>query len=397
MKARSFCASALALSAVAAANAQSSVTLYGVIDASGAVFERTKAGTDRLYRLNTDTGSSSRLGFKGSEDLGDGLSAIFNLEAPLDASKGVVGGGASSGAANPTVATTQAFFRRNAYVGLNGRFGKITIGRNYTAGILGQALNVSALPAGINTGFATAVAAQGIGNDFWNSNQIRYDSPTFGGFDFIGAVSAGEQGGGGNKAGSTFGGMLRYQNGPATIVANYQRDYDTAPTGNSLHWYMLSGSYKVGALRLTAGYDAVKNDAGRTAISPGGISTVSGPSCPSTPSPATAPQPCPYVGWTDSKMWTVGAAYNVTPLFVLAGQYYAIKETFGGTTSKQAVVNAQYYLSKRTSLYALYSNTDSKNLGLGALWGNGNFSGATNIAVANAKNNALAMGIQHVF
>ena len=396
MKSRFLWIGTVALSAVAAAHAQSSVTIYGLLDVSGAVFQRSKASTGHLYKLNTDTGSSSRLGFKGSEDLGDGLSAVFNLEAPLDPSSGTVAGGASSGAANPTVATAPAFFRRNSYVGLNGSFGRITLGRNYTSGILAQALNVSALPSGINTGFATAVAAQGIGNDFWNSNQIRYDSPSYGGFDFVGAMSAGEQAGG-NKAGSTFGGMVRYQTGPVTVVANYQKDYDTAPTGKSLDWYMLSGSYKFGELRITAGYDAVQNDAGRTATSPGGVSTVAGPGCPSTPSSAIAPQPCPYVGWTDSKMWTIGGSYSITPLFVLAAQYYAVKETFGGTTSKQAVVDAHYYLSKRTSLYAIFSHTDSRNLGLGALWGNGNFSGATNIAVANDKNNALAMGIQHSF
>ncbi len=178
------------------------------------------------------------------------------------------------------------------------------------------------------------------------------------------------------------------------MAAWYQKDYDTAQTGKSLHYYMLSGAYDFGVFRLTAGYDDIRNRSGRTAAAPGGISTVSGAGCPSTPG---VNQPCPYVGWTDSTMWTVGGRYNVTPVFVLASQYYRLKETFFGTSSWQLAANAQYYLSKRTSLYAIFNHTDSKNLGLGALWGNGNFSGATNIAVANDKNNGLALGIQHIF
>ncbi len=398
MKTRIFWAGILGAVAASTAQAQSSVTLYGRLDASTAYYDRTRASTNRLLRLNTDSGSSSRWGLTGTEDLGGGLSALFNLEAALDLAKGNgITGGANSGTLIAQPATT-SFWRRNSYVGLkSARFGQVTLGRNYTAALIGHANIMNALPSGINTGFATATAAQGIGNDYWNSNQIRYDSPNLGGFDFAASMSAGEQGASGNKAGSTIGGLVRYMGGPVAVAASYQRDYDVAGTGKSLSWYMLSGSYKIGEFKVAAGYDAVNNREGRTATAPGGIATFAGTTCPSTPGPATGAVPCPYVGWTDSKMWTVGGSYNVTPLFVVAAQYYAVKETFGGTTSKQTVLNAQYYLSKRTSLYALASHVNNETLALGPIWANGVFSGSNNTLVPNGKNYAFATGIQHIF
>ena len=186
----------LAATASLAAQAQSSVTLYGLIDIAPAMVSRTNTADDRLFRLNSDTGSSSRFGVRGTEDLGGGLAAFFNLEAPLDAKNGSVPGGAASGACNAAAgcasATTPAFWRRNAYVGLRGGFGEVTFGRNYTAAIIKQAATLSATPSGINTGMATNLAAQGLSNDFWNSNQIRYDSPKFGPIDFSAHVALGE-------------------------------------------------------------------------------------------------------------------------------------------------------------------------------------------------------------
>lgn len=398
MKTRILWTGILGALAASTAQAQSSVTLYGRLDASTAYYDRTRTSTNRLLRLNTDSGSSSRWGLTGTEDLGGGLSALFNLEAAFDLATGNgITGGANSGTLIAQPATT-SFWRRNSYVGLkSASWGQVTLGRNYTAALIGHANIMNALPSGINTGFATATAAQGIGNDYWNSNQIRYDSPKLGGFDFAASMSAGEQGTSGNKAGSTIGGLVRYMGGPVAVAASYQRDYDVAGTGKSLSWYMLSGSYTFGDFKVAAGYDAVNNREGRTATAPGGIATFAGTTCPSTPGPATGTVPCPYVGWTDSKMWTVGGSYNITPLFVVAAQYFAVKETFGGTTSKQAVLNAQYYLSKRTSVYGLVSQVRNETLALGPIWANGVFSGSNDTLVPNGKNYGIATGIQHIF
>ncbi len=376
MKARSLCVSALALSAVAGAHAQtSSVTVYGFLDVAGAVQSRTDLVNEKKYFLNTDTGSSGRLGFRGREDLGGGLAAIFNLEAAVAADTGAPITSAASGTVFGAAATQNAFFRRNSWVGLEGGFGQVTLGRNYTAGILDQAATMTALTTGINTGFATAVASQGIGNDFWNSNQIRYQSPRMAGFQFTGALSAGEQINGANKAGSTAAADLSYINGPIQLAATYQKNYASlaAEQGKSLQWYAISGAYKFGDFRVTAGYDRVDN----------GDNIAQGPA---------------YAGWVDSKLMTVGLAYSITPLLVVSGQYYEVKDMRpsalrGASTkekSKQALLEAQYYLSKRSSLYAIFNHVDAGSIATSPIWGNLN-------PVANNSVNGLAIGMQHSF
>ena len=103
---------ALALvSAASAASAQSSVTLYGLVDAS---VESVKTNGSVL-RVSSDNLAASRFGLKGSEDLGGGLKAIFNIEASLKTDTGA--------------ADTSRFFGRQAWVGFNGGFGELRLGR----------------------------------------------------------------------------------------------------------------------------------------------------------------------------------------------------------------------------------------------------------------------------
>lgn len=99
------------VSAASAASAQSSLTLYGLVDAS---VESVKA-VDTVTRVSSDNLASSRFGLKGTEDLGGGLKAVFNLEASLKT---------DTGAADST-----RFFGRQAWVGLSGGFGELRLGR----------------------------------------------------------------------------------------------------------------------------------------------------------------------------------------------------------------------------------------------------------------------------
>ena len=364
MTLRGFVLGGIAASAALGANAQTSVTLYGLLDAAPAVFSRTTANDDRLFKLNSDTGSSSRFGVRGSEDLGGGLSAFFNLESPIDLKSGAVGGGASSGACNAAAgcagATTPSFWRRNAFIGVKGSFGELTFGRNYTAAVIKQAATLSATPSGINTGMGLTLLSQGISNDFWNSNQIRYDSPKFGPIDFSVHVALGEA-----ATGRNVGGNLRYIDGPAAISVSVQKDEDLA--GRSVTWTLVSGSYDFGTFKLHAGADKVDNKDG-------------------------------VVGFVDSTLATVGASFKATPQLTLAAQYWTVKEKVGtSTSSKLLVLNADYALSKRTFLYGMFGSVNNKDLGIAPLWGNGNFSGTGNVVVANEKVNGLAIGIRHVF
>ena len=354
----------LAVFAAASAQAQTSVTVYGLIDAGPAQFSRVTAADSGMSKLNTDTGSSSRLGFRGREDLGGGWAATFNLEAPLDIKSGTTSGGASSGACNAAAgcagATGTAFWRRNAYVGVRGPFGEITVGRNYTAAVIKQADTLSATPSGINTGMGLTLLAQGISNDFWNSNQIRYDSPRFGPVSFAVNFAAGE-----GVVGHNVGGNLRYDQGPLAVSLSYQADKDLA--GKAVKWTMLSGAYNFGSFKLHLGANRVDNGEG-------------------------------VIGFVNSDLLTAGASFKATELLTLAAQYWTVERKIGAsTTSKLLVLNADYALSKRSALYVLVGLADNKALGIAPLWGNGNFSGAGNVVVANDKVTGLSVGMRHAF
>jgi len=359
---RNLLVGALCAAAVVAAHAQSSVTLYGLLDIAPAVFSRSAAADERMVKLNSDAGSSSRFGMRGTEDIGGGLSVVFNLEAPIDPKNGAVSGGASSGSCNAAAgcATETAFWRRNAFVGLKGSFGEVTLGRNYTAAIIKQA-DILGTPSGINTGFATTMLSQGLSNDFWNSNQVRYDSPRLGPIDFSVHTAAGEGG-----LGESVGGNVRFLQGPVVVSLSVQKNKDLAD--RNVTWTMLSGSYDFGKFKLHAGADKVDNSDG-------------------------------VLGFVDSTLWTVGARFKATNALTLEAQYWSVKEKVGAsTTSKQLVLNADYQLSKRSALYVMFGSVDNKEiLAIAPLWGNQNFSGAGNVRVANDKNNGLAMGIRHSF
>jgi len=138
---------ALATLAATASFAQSTVTLYGAVDAGWTQY---KSGAAKVTGLGNSQLGSSLIGFKGEEDLGGGLKAIFKLEGGLAndsgagkasnsnnqaSGAGVAGNNATSGTAAATnLAGTQGLdFGRYAHVGLAGSFGEVRLGRDYTS------------------------------------------------------------------------------------------------------------------------------------------------------------------------------------------------------------------------------------------------------------------------
>ena len=108
---------ALALSAAAGmAAAQSNVTVYGIFDMA---LVRESGGTASSTKMTSGVESGSRIGFKGTEDLGGGMSAIFLVENGFQGDTGAMGQGG-------------LLFGRQAYVGLQGSAGTVTLGRQYT-------------------------------------------------------------------------------------------------------------------------------------------------------------------------------------------------------------------------------------------------------------------------
>ena len=236
--------SALALAAATTASAQSSVQLYGLIDVSAGQFET--AGGTRTKAVANGNMTTSHIGFKGSEDLGGGLSARFQIESFLRADTGEAG---RFGA--------DTFWARNAFVGLAGSYGGLYLGRVTTT------LFVSTLlfnPFGDSFGFSPSIRhyfGGGVGvttGDTGWSDAISYASPKFAGLSFTGQVAAGEGNGGRNV-----GGNLLYSGGAFAASAAYQQVEKGRSVADTTTW-QLGAAYDFGVAKLFGQYGRVAND-----------------------------------------------------------------------------------------------------------------------------------------
>jgi predicted porin len=209
------------LAASGAAFAQSSVQLYGIVDL---VVHKDK-GND--LALTSGGMSGSRIGFKGTKDVGAGLKANFALEQGFDADTGLDNGVSS--------------FSRQAYVGLAGAFGELKLGKVYTAyddvaGATNPVFDSVFSPTGL---FASGGYAAN------PSNGLYYTTPAFGGVS--GAVSTNLEAN--NTAAKTTALHVKYEDGPLFVAAAYQQDGDVAKT----HYTRLNASYDFGPAKLLAG------------------------------------------------------------------------------------------------------------------------------------------------
>jgi predicted porin len=240
--------SLLALAALTAfagaASAQSSVTLFGIVDVNARRVDNGAVGT--LKTLSTDGNASSRLGFRGIEDLGGGLRAGFWLEGAFGADTGC--GGPSVGASACAAATWQ----RRATVSLLGRFGEIRMGRDYTPTFL----NVLVYEPWGYVGVATlANARNSIGSQATTAvranNTISYILPAMGGLYGTFQVAAGE-GATGNKY---IGARLGYAAGPVNVSGAFGKTYKTGTMIDDLKQISIGASYNLGFMNLMAGYE----------------------------------------------------------------------------------------------------------------------------------------------
>jgi predicted porin len=176
------------------AAAQSNVTVYGVMDAAVSVEDTGAPGEKSRTVINSGDQSSSRLGFRGTEDLGGGLKALFNIEA---------------GVSLDTGAGDSALFGRRSVVGLQGAFGTVTVGREYSP-IAAVAGATDILGQGFYGSNLSAFTANRLTRRL--SNSVNYKSNPIGGFTALAAYSAGEKTSGPN--GDLKGLALEYAGGP---------------------------------------------------------------------------------------------------------------------------------------------------------------------------------------
>ena len=356
--------SVLALAALGAfagaASAQSSVTMFGVVDLG----VRTVSNNDRVYGMSTDGMSSSRLGFRGTEDLGGGLKAGFWLEMGIapDTGKSNGAGNWGNGAAD-----NQLFFNRRSTVSLSNQWGELRLGRDYTATFWSWTVfdpfGTNGVGAATNIALSSAEQANLAGGTYGTlvraNNMVQYILPNgaFGpGLYGQVQIAAGENAPG-NKF---FGGRIGYAAGPFDIAGAYGKTdcLDLACNIDLDNWN-IGGSWNFGFMKLSGFFSDISaegnnNKAGR-------------------------------------QNWYVG----VTAPF---GQWN-VKASYGGTNGKdlldkidasQWAIGVDYNLSKRTALYATWSSINNDNGAFSVSPGWGPLSAGTNSTGGE-------VGIRHTF
>jgi GBP family porin len=355
----------LALAAVAASSAafaQSSVTLYGVVDAS---VESVK-GDKTVTRVSSDNLSTSRLGFKGTEDLGDGLKANFVLETGLKVDTGA--------------ADTTRFFNRAAWVGLAGGFGDVRLGRIDSAigDIAGNVLSAQAYDDLVLVGTRAGKNYRRVDNTVTYilpafvpglSAQVQYSTAAVGNAAAgkVDTTVAGTEAAG-VDAGKSFGLSIKYAAGPVSAGVGYvnAKDENTVVAGSQkANATLVYGGYDFGLAKVTAYYDAETN--------------------PSNLAPTAT---------LNKRLTVVGAKVAVpfTPQFTLVTGLSQARNVLGNVAGNDNVeivtIKGIYSLSKRTSAYAMFTNVNNDT--------------ATKVGVLAATVNdktthGLAVGIRHAF
>ncbi|SMG13599.1 porin [Paraburkholderia susongensis] len=310
---------ASAFAFASAAHAQSSVTLYGLIDA-GLTYTNNQGGSAN-YQMSSGSVNGSRFGLRGSEDLGGGLKAVFDLENGFSIANGKLGQNGLE-------------FGRQAFVGLaSDQFGAVTLGRQYDS-----VVDYLAPLALTGTGYGGTQAAHPFDNDnldnsFRINNSIKYSSVNYGGLKF--------------------GGLYGFSNSAGDFATNRA--------------YSVGASYDFGPFNLAAGYLQLNNSG--TDLNTGGAVTNDATFTAST-------QRTWGVGgnYTFANA-TVGLVFTQTILGGLDG----IGESASGTSNGLSLINnsarfsnyelnGRYQLTPAVSLAAAYTFTDSHIDGVSPKW-----------------------------
>ena len=326
----------LALTALAsAAMAQSSVTVFGVVDMSA---REVKNGPVTQKQLANDGNSSSRLGFRGTEDLGGGLSAGFWLESQI------VG---DTGTTNAT-----RFWHRRSTVSLASKdLGEIRLGRDQTPAWTALAEIDPFGLVGVGDASTTYVALAGVDTRTRSDNMVSYFTPSLGGFYGQLSAAAGE-----GVAGRKYkGGRAGFRSGPLDVNAVYSQ---TTVTTDDVKLSMVNASYDFGIVKLGASVQEQEYQSAK------------------------------------DRHYTLGASVPLG-VTVLKASYNQARGsgTLAGRDAKQFALGAVYNFSRRTAVYGTYAdikNSGSANYTVAAI------SGYT-LPATQQKSSGFEVGLRHAF
>jgi predicted porin len=331
------CASAFAVSA----NAQSTLTTYGIVDMGLVAESGGTAGS--IDKITSGAQSGTRLGFKGTEDLGNNMKALFVLETGIAADQGGFGYNSDF--------TRNLAFARQGFVGLQSDAGTLTLGRQYTPFFL--TLN------GVADPFASGLAgnAQNLipHSGIRMNNAVKYVTPIFSGISGEVAYGLGESAGN-DRAGRNVGGSVGYSDGNLNVRLAYHRGNDTATTTTLRDTStMLAANYNLQVAKVFAAYS--DND---VQIS----------------------------GRGKSRDFLLGVSVPFGKHTFIASYINKDGRSALNQDAEQFGFGYTYALSKRTNIYAAWANIDNKR---GATYTVGNNS------ELGSGDKAFNLGVRHTF
>lgn len=346
------------------AMAQSQITIYGVLDSGLVYTTNSNAAGDSLVKVPGLTGSvPSRLGFRGNEDLGGGLQALFVLENGLNLDTGTMGQG-------------NRLFGRQAYVGLKGGFGTLTLGRqiNMTflsaikSDVLGPNLfSMSSIDLYIpNARSDNAIGYLGNFSDFTvgATYSLGRDASAAGGPS---ATNCAGEVAGNSKACRQVTALLGYDNKAWGVTTSYDIMYGNTGAAAGLSTSessdrrtTLNGYAMVGVAKIGAGVMARKKVA------------------------ATS------VNNLKSDLYYVGASYPLTPALQLDGQVARHDVDGSANDSTLSVLRLTYTFSKRTAVYSSLGHMKNNGAAAIALDAGGTVGVGMN-------QSGISLGVRHAF
>jgi predicted porin len=366
------------------AHAQSSVTLYGTLDA-GMVYSNNEGGHSNWQQASGSV-SNTYFGLRGNEDLGGGLHAIFTLESGFNLNSG-------------QFSQTESLFNRQAYVGLQSeQYGTVTLGRQYDSMV-----DYLAPLSETGGGYGNNLAAHPFDNDnldntFSVQNAVKYQSANYGGFKFGGLYGFSNDAGqfSNNRAWSA---GASYNNGPLSVAASYLQLNNSGST--NLNGAVTQGNgtaeiaamlqrtfgaginYSYGAANVGFVYSHTQLD-GITGVNVGG-ETLAG------------------FGGTNLHLdnFELNGRYALTPALSLNAAYTFTNGTMTGSNGsgdpkwQTASLQGDYSLSKRTDVYleGVFQHASGELGNLGA-----NVASINTLSPSTSANQTVvAVGMRHRF
>jgi predicted porin len=363
--------------------AQSSVTLYGVIDEGFDYTNNVKGG--KVYELQSGYAQGSRWGVKGAEDLGGGLQAVFQLENGFDVNNGKLGQGG-------------LMFGRQADVGLaSDRYGSVTLGRQYDS-LVDYLAQTTANGSWGGYLFSHPYDNDNTDNTFRVNNTVKYTSPTFSGLQFGGTYSFSNDTNFANNRQYSVG--MQYATGSLLLAAAYLQANN--PSSSATGAINNGGDENFLAARLRVIGAGLNYTFGSATVGFAYTNTLVQQPLSSGYVGAITPSGGATLASLRFNNFEVNAKYQFTPAFFVGAAYTYTRTSFNASSGQlhpqfhTAGLMADYNLSKRTDVYVQGGYQHAAGDKTGSVLDVAYVPGADGVS-STANQLVLRAGIRHKF